>query len=70
MSLQQIVDNQNKRLIEIKSIYRFKIVGDDLVDLVDIEGAPTHDDDESRYIEVEGIEEYTSNLIEAELSCR
>lgn len=69
-NLAQTVANQNKRLVDINSIYRFQLVGDDMIDLIDVQGQPAYDDPESRYIDPEDLEEYTSHLIAAELSCR
>ncbi len=68
--LTQIVDQENQRLIDNNSIYRYKLVGDNLIDLIDIEGQPAYDDPESRYIEPSAIVGFTTDLIAAEQSYR
>jgi hypothetical protein len=69
-SLTEVVASQNQRLAAISSVYRFELVSDGLVDLVDIQGQPAYDDPEARYIDPSELVEYTSHLIAAELSCR
>lgn len=68
MELNQLIAQQNAVLSEANSIYRFKLVGDNLIDVVDIQGNPTCTDEECRYINRDELVSYTNDLIEAQNS--
>lgn len=60
----------NERLTSSGSIYRLQVQEPGKVELLDINGGPTHslDDEEGRWLDLQDLPGFVDNLIESELS--